>query len=151
MGPAEVKDMYTFNRIFIFGRVGRKPVFTNTSGGKPHCRISVATESRYSKGKEDKPVWHSVHVFGKQAEIASRFLDKGRKVFVEGHFESSDKSAEEQEGSGRNHWLTADRITFMDPPPLEVAGGELFDRDETVNSETTPALTTEESPDSIPF
>jgi single-strand binding protein len=38
--------------------------------------------------KQEKTEWHRVSVFGKLAEIAGQYLDKGSKVYVEGKLQT---------------------------------------------------------------
>ena len=47
---------------------------------KAFCRFDVAE----SVLGEEKPIWHKVVVWGKQAESCRALLDKGKEVFVQG-------------------------------------------------------------------
>jgi single-strand DNA-binding protein len=54
--------------------------------------MSVATsEAWYDKTtrqKKEKTEWHKVVLWGKLAEIASKYCDKGSKVYIEGKLET---------------------------------------------------------------
>ena len=104
--------MSSYNRVLILGNLGQDPTLKKTKSGHPFCRLSVATQSwqEDDDGKK-KTVWHSVHVFGAQAETASQCLRKGRQVLIEGHIENS--KIEVQGETRWNTWVTADRITFV--------------------------------------
>src|SRR5205085_5175725 len=55
--------------------------------GTPVCDFSIATtERRKDKSGEfqDHTTWFRVSLFGRQAEVASQYLSKGRQVYVEG-------------------------------------------------------------------
>lgn len=83
----------SLNRIEIIGRLGRDPEFR--AGATSVCRLRVATSYR-RKGGEDETEWHSVTLFGKQAEIAQQYLRKGSEVYVCGriHTRSYEKDGE---------------------------------------------------------
>ena len=74
------------NRVIITGNLGQKPEVRETKSGMPITNLRVATNERVKNGDNwgDHTEWHSVVVFGKQAENCERFLDKGSKVLVEG-------------------------------------------------------------------
>jgi single-strand DNA-binding protein len=68
------------NHILISGRLGQNPDLQYTRKQEPVCYFSVAEQVEGS----DKPLWHKVIVWGKQAESCSVFLKKGNHVFVQG-------------------------------------------------------------------
>ena len=58
-----------------------------SDGGTPICHLAVATSRRYkdrdgNRGEETE--WHNVVLFGKTAEIAQQYLQKGSEVYIEG-------------------------------------------------------------------
>ena len=79
--------MASFNKITIVGYLGRDPELRYTPQGTPVCDFSVATtERRKDKSGEfqDVTTWFRVTFFGRQAEVASQYLAKGRQVYLEG-------------------------------------------------------------------
>jgi single-strand DNA-binding protein len=51
------------------------------------ARFSIATNEVYKNAKGEKVVetqWHNLVAWGKVAEIAEKFLEKGREVAIEG-------------------------------------------------------------------
>jgi single-strand DNA-binding protein len=80
--------MKTLNRVQLLGRLGNSPKIYALANGTLVSRFSLATENVY-KEKNTKIIkksteWHSIVVFGKLAEIAERFLQKGTQIYVEG-------------------------------------------------------------------
>lgn len=70
------------NQAIIIGNLGRDPEVRQTQTSKTVVRLSVATTY---KGKgEPETEWHSVTVFGSQADACEKYLAKGSKVAVTG-------------------------------------------------------------------
>ncbi|MEX0799518.1 MAG: single-stranded DNA-binding protein [Bacteriovoracaceae bacterium] len=76
----------------FMGRLGKNPQLKYTQTQKPVCHFSVAV----NKDDEERPTWHKVVVWGKQAELASQYLKKGCEVLVRGRKEL--KSFKTKEG-----------------------------------------------------
>ena len=77
----------SFNKIIIVGNLGRDPELRYTPQGNAVCSFSVATsEKRRDKGgdMQDITTWFRVTLWGKQAETASKYLTKGKPVYIEG-------------------------------------------------------------------
>lgn len=75
------------NKVQLIGNLGSKPEFKQTEGGKKLASFSVATNESYRNAKGEKVTetqWHRVVAWGKVADIAEKYLDKGREVAIEG-------------------------------------------------------------------
>lgn len=66
--------MSTFQKFFALGRLGADPERRNEN----LVTFSVATSFK------DNTDWHNCQVWGKQAEVAEKYLRKGDSVFIEG-------------------------------------------------------------------
>jgi len=81
------------NKVILVGNLGRDPeVRTMQNGGKV-CNLSVATSERWrdrnSGEMQERTEWHRVVIFDeKLAEVAEKYLQKGRKVFLEGQLQT---------------------------------------------------------------
>ena len=76
-----------FQTIIIAGNLGRDPEMRYTPGGQAVTNFSVAVSDNYTNSngeRVERTVWFRVSTWGKQAEICSQYLKKGRKVLVEG-------------------------------------------------------------------
>lgn len=67
-------------QILIYGRLGKEPELKYTPKQTAVCHLAVAEDV---EGQE-KPNWHKVIVWGKQAETCKVMLQKGAPVFVRG-------------------------------------------------------------------
>ena len=77
----------SFNKIILVGNLGRDPELRYTPQGKAVCSFSMATnEKRRDKAGElqDVTTWFKITLWGNQAENASKYLSKGRPVYIEG-------------------------------------------------------------------
>jgi single-strand DNA-binding protein len=77
----------SFNKIILVGNLGKDPELRYTPQGTAVCNFSLATnEKRRDKAGEMQEValWFKVTLWGKQAEVASKYLTKGSPVYVEG-------------------------------------------------------------------
>ena len=80
----------SFNKITIIGNLGRDPELRYTPQGDAVCDFSVAVNDRKrdkSGDLQDVTTWFKVTFWGKQGENASKYLTKGRQVYVEGRLQ----------------------------------------------------------------
>ena len=81
------------NKVILVGNLGRDPeVRTMQNGGKV-CNLSVATSERWrdrnSGEMQERTEWHRVVIFDeKLVDVAEKYLQKGRKVFLEGQLQT---------------------------------------------------------------
>lgn len=89
----------TVNKIILIGRLGKAPEMQYTPSGVAVASFSVATNYRQKNQEgewEDKTEWTRVKTFGKTAEIAGEYLDKGGLVYIDGSLRT--RSWEDQNG-----------------------------------------------------
>jgi single-strand DNA-binding protein len=95
--------MSSFNKITIVGYLGRDPELRYTPSGTAVCDFSVATTERKPKrdGEEGEEIttWFRVNMWGRQAELANQYLQKGRLVYVEGRL--SQREYTDRDGNKR--------------------------------------------------
>ena len=75
------------NKVQLIGNLGGSPNIKITETGKKMALFNVATNEVYrnSKGEKIKETqWHRVVAWGKVAEIAEKYLEKGREIVIEG-------------------------------------------------------------------
>ncbi|HEX6334571.1 MAG TPA: single-stranded DNA-binding protein, partial [Flavisolibacter sp.] len=87
------------NKVQLIGNLGHAPEIRTTENGKKLARFSVATNESYRNSNGEKVVetqWHNVVAWGKVAEIAEKYLNKGSEVALEGKLVS--RSYNDKEG-----------------------------------------------------
>lgn len=70
------------------------------NNGNQKARLRVATSRKYKDRdgqKQEKTTWHTIEVWGKQAEFCAQYLTKGRTVYVEG--ENEDQEYDGKDGT----------------------------------------------------
>ncbi len=75
------------NKVQLIGNLGVAPEVKTVSGGKKMARFSMATNETYRNAKGEKVTetqWHNIVAWGKVAELAEKYLDKGSEVVIEG-------------------------------------------------------------------
>ena len=75
------------NRVTLVGRLTRDPELRHSGGGDAICsmRLAVSSRSRDETGNwGDRSNYFDVTVFGRQAETASTYLAKGRRIGADG-------------------------------------------------------------------
>src|SRR3990172_12889570 len=94
--------MAGLNKVMIIGNVGRDPEMRYTADGNAMTTFSVATNHVYTPPdgeRREETEWFSVVTWRKLAEQCSQFLQKGRRVYVEGRLRS--RSWDTPEGQRR--------------------------------------------------
>ena len=79
------------------GKLGKSPDLRYTPKQEAVCNLSVAIY----QGKDQPPTWKKVVVWGKQAELSSVQLDKGKDIFVQGR--EVEKSFETDTGETKKY------------------------------------------------
>ncbi len=90
------------NKVILIGRLGRDPEVRYTQGGQTVANLRLATSERYKDRNgqmQEATEWHSVVVWGKQAELAKQYLTKGREVYIEGALRT--RQWQDQQGQKR--------------------------------------------------
>lgn len=89
------------NKIIIIGNLAADPESRNTPTGQQVCNFRVATnrvwKDRNTGQQQKETEFHSVVAWGKLADIASRFLNKGSLAMVEGRLKT--RSWQDQAGN----------------------------------------------------
>jgi single-strand DNA-binding protein len=69
------------------GHLGQAPELRTTTSGKRVASFSLATNDQYidTNGvKVSETMWHNLIAWGKQADIAEKYLEKGKEICIEG-------------------------------------------------------------------
>ncbi len=107
--------MASYNRVLLMGHLTRNPEIRYTPSGTAVSDLGLAVNETF-KNKAGEVVeqvcYVDVVVWGRQAETASEYLQKGSPVFVEGRLQLD--QWENQQGEKRSKLrVRADRVQFL--------------------------------------
>jgi single-strand DNA-binding protein len=131
--------MAGLNKVMVIGNVGTDPEMRYTANGRAVTNFRVAANRSYTTPdgeRQEETEWFSVVAWQKLAEQCSQYLQKGRRVYVEGRLQT--RSWDTPDGQRRFRTeVIADRVLFLDRAtgvPLPEEG-----EPETVEAEATEA------------
>jgi single-strand DNA-binding protein len=154
----------SINKATLLGNLTRDPVLRYTSSGKPVCDFGLATNRAWTNDKgerQEQSEFHNIVAWGKLAEIASQYLTKGRKVYLEGRLQT--RSYETPDGQKKSRTeIVIDDMIMLDsrgaPAPASAHDGTRQSNSTAHEAphadEPTPDTSFREeeiSPEEIPF
>ena len=95
------------NKVILVGNLGRDPEVRYTQSNQKIVNLNIATSERWkdrSSGEmREKTEWHRVVIFNENlAEVAEKYLTKGRPVYIEGQLQTR----KWQDQSGQDRYTT---------------------------------------------
>jgi single-strand DNA-binding protein len=148
----------TVNKVILIGRLGKDPEMRYTASGTAVVNFSMAT-NHFTKDQDgnnsDTTEWHQVVAFGRTAEVAGEYLNKGKLVYIEGRLQT--RSWDDQNGQKRyktevvcsNLQLLGSRGDSDAPQTEAPAMEETVDNNNEKESQT--ATTSSDEEDDLPF
>ena len=141
------------NKVILVGNLGQKPDMKYTQSNTAVANLSLATSESW-KDKESgdlktKTEWHRVVYFGKLAEIAQQYLDKGSKVYVEGKLQT--RKWQDQAGNDRyTTEVLGQELTMLDSR-ADSSGSSFENNNSGMSEEDVNQDNGEFSEEDIPF
>jgi single-strand DNA-binding protein len=92
------------NKVILVGNLGKDPEVRNSQAGQKIVNFTLATSESWndkmSGERKEKTEWHRVVIFNERiADVAEKYLKKGKKVYVEGSLQTrkwTDQSGQEK-------------------------------------------------------
>ncbi len=140
--------MAGLNKVMVIGNLGADPEMRYTADGNALTSFRVAASRSYTMPdgeRREETEWFSVVAWRKLAEQCSQFLQKGRRVYVEGRLRTRSWDAPDGQKRYRTE-VVADRVLFLDRP----GGAPLPEERETEERETGESPAPVEA-EEIPF
>ena len=86
--------MYSLrNKVQLIGNLGKAPELKTTVSGKRLVRFSIATNEIYTNAKGEKvkeTQWHNLVAWGRLADVAEKYLNKGSEIAIDGKLITKD-------------------------------------------------------------
>ena len=101
------------NKVYMIGNLTRDPEVSETSGGVPYCRFSIAVNRNFTNADGNREAdFFNVIVWRGQAEPCGRFLKKGSKIAIVGSLQN--RSYEDKDGVKRTVTdIEASEVEFL--------------------------------------
>jgi len=90
--------MSGINKVILVGHLGKDPEVRHLDGNVTVASFPLATSETYNKdGKKiEQTEWHNIVMWRGLADVASKYLQKGKLVYIEGKLRT--RSFEDKEG-----------------------------------------------------
>ncbi|RMH10401.1 MAG: single-stranded DNA-binding protein [Planctomycetota bacterium] len=107
----------SFNKVLLMGNLTRDIELRHTSGNQAVANFGLAVNRRFRSGDGDmreETTFVDCEAWGKTAETMSRYLHKGRPVFIEGRLKL-DTWQDKNDGSNRSKLrVVVENFQFID-------------------------------------
>ncbi|MBB5034177.1 single-stranded DNA-binding protein [Prosthecobacter vanneervenii] len=118
--------MASYNKVMLIGNLTRDPEVRYTPKGSAVCDIGLAVNRVYTSDsgeKVEEVTFVDVVLWSKMAELAGKYLHKGRPVFIEGRLQM-DSWEDKQTGQKRTRMrVVGEQMQFLGSPGGDRAGG----------------------------
>lgn len=118
--------MANFNKVILAGNLTRDPELRYTPKGTAIAKFGVAVNRTWTGEdgqKREEVTFVDIDSFGKQAEVISQYLRKGRSILLEGRLKL-DQWDDKQTGQKRSKLgVTLESFSFLDSGNREGGGG----------------------------
>src|SRR5476651_664882 len=90
--------MSGINKVILVGHLGKDPEIRQLEGGVSVASFPLATSETFNKDgkKVEQTEWHNIVLWRSLAEVAAKFLQKGKLVYIEGKLRT--RSFEDKDG-----------------------------------------------------
>lgn len=105
--------MPSYNRVVLMGNLTRTPEIRYTAGGTAVTDLGLAVNDRVKRNDEwvEEPTFVTVTLWGRMAEVAGEYLEKGAPLLIEGRLKLEQW---ETEGEKRQRLkVVADNMTLL--------------------------------------
>jgi single-strand DNA-binding protein len=143
--------MSGINKVILVGHLGKDPEIRYLEGGVSVSSFPLATSETFNKDgkKVEQTEWHNIVMWRGLADVAAKFLQKGKLVYIEGKLRT--RSFEDKEGHKKyTTEIVAENFTMLgrksDFEPGKEASGN-----ETPASGTEPSQSISDVNNDLPF
>ncbi len=132
--------MAGLNKVMVIGNLGADPEMRYTADGAAVTNFRIAASRNYTGAdgeRKEETEWFRIVAFRKLAELCNQYLQKGRRVYVEGRLQT--RQWEGQDGQKRyTTEVIAQDVQFLDSRPGGAPGSEDQDAPMDLEPEDVP-------------
>lgn len=144
------------NKVILVGNLGIDPEIRTLESGAKVARLRIATSESYTNKegiKVENTEWHTVTMWRALADIAEKYLEKGKQVYIEGKLRT--RSWKDSDGNDRySTEIVADNMQMLGRP----GGGQNQDsqqqaapRQQSSSQQSSPVNQGSAEEDDLPF
>ena len=111
--------MRSVNKVILIGNLTRNPEMRQTSNGQTVTTFCIATNREWvtkDGGKHGLAEYHDIVAWAKLAEICSKYLKKGKLVYIEGYLKTRSWDTPEEVKKFRTEIVAQDMIMLEKRP-----------------------------------
>lgn len=101
----------SFNKVILVGNITRDIEMKYTPSGMAVASTGIAMNEK--RKEKEEVTFVDIKLFGSQAELANKYLVKGREVLVEGKLKLDQWEDKETKQKRSKLYVVADRIQFV--------------------------------------
>lgn len=104
------------NRATLIGNVTRDPELRSLPSGQNVATFGVATNMMWTDAqgqKQQRTEFHNIVAWGKLADICKQYLNKGKKIFIEGRLQTREWEAQDGAKKMRTE-IVAENMIMLD-------------------------------------
>ncbi len=139
-------------KFLLIGYLGKDPEMKYTPAGTAITTFSVASTERWKNNSgepQEHTEWFNIKTFGRRAEVAAEFLQKGSRIFLEGR--QRIESWEDKQSGEKKHkcFVYADKFEFLGDSNRNGKSDAAVDEPDKAHGQETAAVI--EESEEIPF
>ena len=150
----------SINRVILLGNLTRDPELKHTPNGTAVCTFGIATNRSWTTADgttKEEAQYHRIVAWQKLAELCSKLLVKGKKVYLEGRITYRDYTTKEGQKKTVAEIVLDDFIVFNEGKKMaetaDTSESQVSMQDEAdldISAASKPS-SSEVNPDDIPF
>jgi single-strand DNA-binding protein len=145
--------MGSVNKVILVGNLGRDAEVRYTPGGAAVSKFSIATTEVWndkSGQRQERTEWHTIDLWGKQAESLSEYLLKGKQVYIEGRLQTDEYT--DKEGIKRKSTkVRCDKLVLLGGGGGGGRSSSIDRGGDSMGSPASPEMSETLTDDDIPF
>ena len=123
------------NKAMVIGNLTRDPEIKTTATGQNVASFSVATNliwTDQSGQQQKKAEFHNIIAWRKLADICSKYLHKGSKVYIEGRLQTTDWTGQDGVKRYRTEIVAENMIMLDNKNPMDQMSGSANNGNEAI-------------------
>ena len=123
--------MSNYNKVILIGNLTADPQVRQTKNGKSVASFSLALNRKFGTGDErrEETTYIDIVAWERQAEMAEKFLSKGKPILVEGRLQEDSWQDKKTGETRKKVRVVAERLEFISDGQGQNAGNSQRERE----------------------